>query len=184
MARDNRLLISFPSASSGTNVLATTTAGVVTLSGTASFWAKGVSTALNLGGSTFYAAASGPVPPATETAGSGSSTLNGNMGCEAYIQCTVAASALTNSPSVTVFVEGASDSAGSAGTDWAPISGGMVVNNAGLTAKRVNLQLIDTTKPWVRLVVQVLHGGTAAGGTVTITQAGFSLGRDGVNTAG
>jgi hypothetical protein len=184
MARDNRLLLSFPTLGASAKVLQTATTGVVTMSGAADTWAKGTSTPLNLGGFNFYAAASGPVPPATETAGSGSVVLNGNMGAEAYVQFTLATSLTLNSAIVTVMVEGASDSSGSAGTDWAPISGGYVCP-ASLSAKRINLQLIDTPKPWIRITVLVTHAATTAGtGTVTITNAGYSIGRDGVPTAG
>lgn len=184
MARDNRLLLSFPTQASGAKVLQTATTGVVTMSGAADTWAKGTSTPLNIGGSSYYAAASGPVPPATETAGSGSSTLTGNMGAEGYVAITLATSLTLNSGFVYVVVEGASDSAGAAGTDWAPISGGYVCP-ASLSAKRVHLQMIDVAKPWIRVTVWVNHAATTAvSGTVTITNAGFQIGRDGIQTAG
>jgi hypothetical protein len=105
------------------------------------------------------------------------------MGQEAYIILTLAASLTLNAGFVYVLIEGASDSSGSAGTDWAPISGGYVVP-ASVTAVRKNFQMIDTSKPWIRVTVWVNHAATTAvSGTVTITNAGFSIGRDGIHTA-
>ena len=187
MAKDARLTFSFPatSASTATHVLQTATTGVVTLGGAADTWQRGTSSNLNVGGYTSYTATGGPVPPATET-GSGNS-MTGMMGADTYLVSTVASSlTLAGSPAgvVTMFVEGASDSSGSAGSDWGPVSAGYVVP-ASLTAKRVNIMLTDTTKPWLRIAVVVNHGGTTAStGTVTITNAALSLGRDGMNPVG
>lgn len=171
MARDNRLVFTVPSS------------GVVTLAGAANAWNRQSSNALNVGGSTFYAAASGPVPPATETAGVGSSTLSGNMGCEYYVQLTLAqALTIGTGSQIQVLVEAASDAAGSAGTDWTAVSGGFQCSATG--TKRINLQVIDSAKPWLRISVLTLHGSVASTGTVTITNAFVSIGRDGVQTAG
>lgn len=187
MAKDSKLTFSFPatSASTANHVLQTATTGVVTLGGAADTWQRGTSSNLNVGGYTAYVATGGPVPPGTET-GSGNS-MTGMMGCDVYVTGTVASSlTLAGTPAgvVTLFIEGASDSSGSAGTDWGPVSAGYVVP-ASLTAKRVNIQLTDSTKPWLRIAVMVNHGGTtASSGTVTITNAALSLGRDGMNPVG
>lgn len=171
MARDNRLVFVVPSS------------GVITLSGALNTWNRQSSNALNVGGSTFYSATGGPVPPGTETAGSGSSTLNGNMGCEYYVQATIAqALTIGTGSQIQVVVEAASDVAGAAGTDWTAVSGGFQCSATG--TKRVNLQVIDTAKPWLRISVLTLHGSAASTGTVTITNAFISVGRDGVQTAG
>lgn len=187
MAKDSKLTFSFPATSASTtnHILATTTAGVVTLGGNVDTWQRGTSSNLNVGGYTAYVATGGPVPPATET-GSGNS-MTGMMGCDVYVTATLASSltlAGTPAGTVTLYVEGASDSAGSAGTDWTPVSAGYACP-ASLSAKRVNIQLTDSTKPWLRIAVMVNHGGTtAASGTVTITNAALSLGRDGINPTG
>jgi hypothetical protein len=197
MAKDAKLTFSFAavSASTANHILQTATTGVVTLGGAADTWQRGYSNTLNVGGFTSYTAASGPVPPATET-GIVSATapvqgsMTGIMGCDVYVTSTIASSlTLAGTPAgvVTIFVEGANDSSagsGTAGSDWGPVSAGYVVP-ASLSAKRVNIQLTDTTKPHLRIAVMVNHGGTTAStGTVTITNAALSLGRDGINPVG
>lgn len=197
MAKDSKLTFSFPatSASTANHILATTTGGVVTLGGAADTWQRGASSGLNVGGYTGYVATGGPVPPGTET-GIVSATapvqgsMTGMMGCDVCVTATLATSlTLVGSPAatVTLYVEGANDSSagsGTVGSDWTPVSAGIACP-ASLSAKRVNIQLTDSTKPWLRLAVMVNHGGTtAATGTVTITNAALSLGRDGINPTG
>lgn len=189
MARDSRLSFSFPAQAAvvATHILQTATTGVITLSGAADSWQRGTSTALNVGGFTAYSATGGPVPPGTEAAASGATTLTGNMGSEWYVTATVAETlTIATNGFVTLIVEGATDNAGAAGTDWAPVSAGYnVPADLAASGKRVNLQLTDTSRPWLRLALMVYHPATTANtGTVTITNAAFSLGRDGVNATG
>lgn len=183
MAKDAKLIFSFPSASAVAPALATTTAGVVTFSGNASTWQKGSSSALNVGGFTVYA-------PGADTIGTGGVTLTGNMGSEMYLNATLACSTnFANSPLVQIMVEAASDSGtGTAGTDWTPVSGAyqMAVGSttANAPAKRINIRVVQSAKPWLRVVVLLLHGATAGTGAVTITNASLVLGRDGATING
>lgn len=179
MARDAKLIFSYTTAAASLPALqitgGTTGGGTVVLSGTAGVWAKGTSNALNVGGFRNIAAGGDASAIASDPA------INGNMGAEWYLRATVSQTSLVigAGSSINIVVEGASDSGtGTAGTDWTPISTGVAIASAFTGTKLIACQLTETTKPWLRVSVQVLHGTTASTGSIVVSNAALTMGRD------
>jgi hypothetical protein len=107
--------------------------------------------------------------------------ISGNMGTEWYLRASVSQTSLVigAGSTVSIFVEAASDSgSGAAGTDWTPVSAGVAITTAFTGTKLVSCQLVETAKPWLRVVVQIAHGTTASTGSIVLTNVGLTLGRD------
>lgn len=172
------LAISGAAASPGTAPTGTVSlAGMGALAGTGAVpeWGKGTSNALNVGGFRNIAAGGDASAIASDPA------INGNMGAEWYLRAVVSQTSLSvgAGSSILIVVEAASDNgSGAAGTDWTPISAGVAITTAFTGNRLISAQLTDTAKPWLRLSVQVLQGGTASTGSITISNAALTLGRD------
>jgi hypothetical protein len=186
MARDSKLIFSYTTAAASLPALqitsGTTGGGTVVFSGAATIWAKGTSNALNAGGfRNMLADRAQFIAGGDATAITSDPAISGNMGAEWYLRLTVSQTSfvLGAGSSVSIFVEAASDSgSGTAGTDWTPISAGVAVTTAFTGTKLIACQLSETAKPWLRVVVQVLHGSAASTGSIVISNAALTLGRD------
>lgn len=186
MARDAKLIFSYTTAAASLPALqitgGTTGGGTVVLSGTAGVWAKGTSNALNVGGfRNMLADRAQFIAGGDATAIASDPAINGNMGAEWYLRATVSQTSLVigAGSAINIVVEGASDSGtGTAGTDWTPISTGVAIASAFTGTKLIACQLTETTKPWLRVSVQVLHGTTASTGSIVVSNAALTLGRD------
>jgi hypothetical protein len=186
MARDSKLIFSYTTAGASLPALAitggVTGGGTVVFSGAASVWAKGTSNALNTGGfRNMLANTAQMVAGGDATAIASDPAISGNMGAEWYLRLTVSQTSfvLGAGSAISIFVEAASDSgSGAAGTDWTPVSAGVAVTTAFTGTKLIACQLSETAKPWLRVVVQVLHGTVASTGSLVISNAALTLGRD------
>lgn len=199
MARDAKLGFTFTnSALSGSSLAisgaaaspATASTGTVSLAGMGALagtgavpeWGKGLSNALNVGGfRNMMADRAQFIAGGDATAIASDPAINGNMGAEWYLRAVVSQTSLSvgAGSSILIVVEAASDNgSGAAGTDWTPISAGVAITTAFTGNRLISAQLTDTTKPWLRLAVQVLQGGTASTGSITISNAALTLGRD------
>jgi hypothetical protein len=191
MARDAKLVLTYTNTAASLPVLqisnsatspATTTSGTVVISGTAGQYGKGSTNALNVGGfRNMLADRAQFIAGGDATAIASDPAISGNMGQEWYVRAVVSQTSLVvgAGSSISILVEAASDSgSGTAGTDWTPISAGVALTTAFTGSKLIAAQITETAKPWVRFVVQVLHGGTASSGSVNISNVGLVLGRD------
>lgn len=191
MARDAKLQFTFTNLTATLPALsisgaaaspATAAQGTVTLAGAAATYGRGASNALNTGGfRNMLADRAQFIAGGDASAITNDPALNGNMGAEMYLRATVSQGSfvLGAGSVVSVLVEGASDSGtGTAGTDWTPVSAAVTIATAFTGSKLIAAQITDTTKPWLRVVVQALHGTAASTGTITISNAALTLGRD------
>jgi hypothetical protein len=191
MARDSKLVFTFTNVAAALPVLAisgaavspaTAAQGVIALSGAALAYGRGVSNALNIGGfRNMLANAAQFIAGGDATAIASDPAISGNMGAEMYLRATLSQTSfvLGTGSIITVAVEGASDSgSGTAGTDWAPISAAVSITTAFTGNKLISAQITDSTKPWMRVAVTVLHGSVLSSGSITVTNAALTLGRD------